>query len=399
MENLTRNHHLDFIRGIAVLGILMMNIQAFSMPLTAYGNPTSYGEFSDTNVLAYLFTHLLFDLKFMSIFSTLFGVGIAIFCERVSQREGSAGRRHYRRMGWLLLFGLIHAYFIWWGDILTAYALAGCLSYLMLKSTQKTLLITAAGLLAFYSAFMLLQGLVIPILPEEEVAKSILPMWQPTAEALAEELNAYQGTWYESFVFRVEQTLTLQPYLIFYLPRIIALNLIGIVLYRSGFFTFEWRKSTYLLWAMGGIVCGSLLTAFGIQQNFAHNFHWSFSMAHGMQFNYWGSLFTAMGYLALFMLISQTSSGLVSRGLQSVGRMAFTNYILQSLLATTLFYGFGFGYFGQVERPELIMITLGIWLVIVIFSVIWLRTFTQGPLELLWRKLTYGVSSKPMNIT
>lgn len=392
VELKNRIHHLDFIRGIAVLGILAMNIVAFALPFSAYANPYSFGDFSGANFYAWLVGHLVFDLKFMAIFSMLFGVGIAIFCQRAEAKHLASEKLHYRRMTWLFVFGLIHAYLIWWGDILVAYALAGSLTVLMRNISNRAMLWSAAGLMLFYSLFMLLQALMFPFLSEQDIQQSILPFWLPEASVLSEEVAAYQGNWSTALAYRVEQTLSIQPYLLFYLPRIIALNLIGILLYRSGFFAGRWKSSVYALCATAGVLLGLAVTAYGANLNLSHQFDWRFSMADGMQFNYWGSLLSAFGYLALLMLISQSFKGFLHETFCRVGRMAFTNYIAQSILATLFFYGFGFGYFATLERAELWWVVGSIWLIIMIFSWCWLSFFKQGPLELCWRLLTYGVN-------
>ena len=116
---------LDVLRGFAVLGILVMNIQAFAMPMAAYFNPTAYGDLSGVNFFTWLVSYLFVDQKFLSMFSLLFGAGICLFADRVEARSGRSAGLHYRRMFWLLLFGLVHAYFLWSGDILVTYALCG----------------------------------------------------------------------------------------------------------------------------------------------------------------------------------------------------------------------------------------------------------------------------------
>ena len=136
---------LDVLRGFAVLGILVMNIQMFSMPEAAYLNPTAWGDLTGINLVTWFVSHLLTDTKFISIFSMLFGAGVCLFTDRTEARGGRAARLHYRRMFWLLVFGLIHAYLLWVGDILVPYALCGCLVFLLWKARPRTQALAGVG--------------------------------------------------------------------------------------------------------------------------------------------------------------------------------------------------------------------------------------------------------------
>ncbi len=386
-----RLRSLDLIRGIAVLGILMMNIQSFAMPFSAYGNPTNFGDLTGINYWSWYLSHLFFDQKFMSIFSILFGVGIAIFSERAEAREGHSGKRHYIRMFWLFVFGMLHAYFIWYGDILVAYAISGALMYLLRNAKVKTLWITAISLIAFLSLIQFAQGFAFPYMTEQEAADQILVFWAPGDEAISKEIAAYSGSWMDAFNFRVGQAAMLQSYVLFYLFKIFAMNLIGMALYKSNFFKGEYRTGTYLWLGLGLVIIGVTLTALGAANNIEQNFFWKYSMAFGIQYNYWGSAFAAIGYISLLMLLAKRiDTNPIKRAFARVGQMAFTNYILQSVLCTSIIYGYGFNLFGKLERHEQVLFTLAIWGVLLVLSNLWLAKFRFGPLEWLWRSLTYG---------
>ncbi len=391
--NQQRIRSLDLIRGIAVLGILVMNIQSFSMPFVTYSNPLNYGDLSGANYWTWYLSHIFFDQKFMGIFSILFGVGVFIFAERVDAREGHSGKRHYIRMMWLLVFGMLHAYFIWYGDILVAYAISGCLVYLFRNAKLKTLWLSALGLIGFASLVFLLQGFMFPYMPAEVATKEIIPMWSPAQEVLQLEIDAYRGTWLNAFAQRIEQASLLQSYMAFYLPKILGLNLLGMALYKSGFFNRRWPSARYAAAGILLVGLGVTLSYLGAEKNLAVDFLWKYSIAFGIQYNYWGSLFSALGYCCILMLLANNIDGnVVKRAFARVGQMAFTNYILQSIICTTIFYGFGLGLFGEVERIEQVYITLGVWSLLIVFSYIWLEKFRMGPLEKLWRQLTYGKS-------
>ncbi|MFT4927286.1 MAG: hypothetical protein ACI8WB_003392, partial [Phenylobacterium sp.] len=152
-QQTTRIDHLDILRGFALLGILLMNIQSFAMPGAAYLNPTAWGNLEGINLAVWSFSHLFADSKFMGLFSILFGAGVCLFAQRAEAKFGHSASLHYQRNGWLLLFGLIHAHFIWYGDILYSYALCAMWVYLLRNKSVKTLLITAMACLSVASLY------------------------------------------------------------------------------------------------------------------------------------------------------------------------------------------------------------------------------------------------------
>ena len=143
----TRIDAIDVLRGVALLGILLMNVQSFAMPQAAYFNPTAYGDLEGADLYVWVAGRMLADQKFMTIFSMLFGAGIVLMAGRAEAR-GDARRVHYRRMGWLLVIGLLHAHLLWPGDVLFLYAVCGMLVYPLRWQPPGRLLALGAGLLA-----------------------------------------------------------------------------------------------------------------------------------------------------------------------------------------------------------------------------------------------------------
>jgi len=179
---------IDLLRGVAVLGILIMNIQHFSMPTAAYINPSAYGDLTGLNRWVWIISHMLASGKFMSIFSILFGAGILLFTQRAELKGLNSAVLHYRRMGWLLLFGLMHAYLLWTGDILVSYSLCGMLVFLF-RSKRPTTLIRIAC--AFFLVPLLLDFLFawsIPYWPEQAV-DSTMESWSPGAGIIQHHLE------------------------------------------------------------------------------------------------------------------------------------------------------------------------------------------------------------------
>jgi uncharacterized protein len=226
---------LDVLRGVAILGILVMNIQSFSMIQSAYMNPTSYGDLSGLNGWVWRLSHLFAAEKFITLFSLMFGAGIVLMAERLEAKGRNAGSTHYRRTFFLLLIGLAHAYLLWYGDILFVYGLCALVVYLFRKRTSRTLLLVGLVGVAIPSALYLLFGLSMPSWPEEARA-GMLEFWLPNAEMVADELAAYRGSWLDQMEHRVPASLFFHTlvFLIWGVWRTSGLMLIGMALYKWG---------------------------------------------------------------------------------------------------------------------------------------------------------------------
>jgi uncharacterized protein len=384
---------LDTLRGFAVLGILVMNVQSFSMPLPAYLNPTAYGDLGGANGWVWRLSHLFFDQKFMTIFSLLFGAGIILFTTRAEAKGESPRRLHYRRMLWLLLFGLAHAYALWYGDILVSYALCGMMVYPFRKRSPATLLIVGVALLAFGSALWIFFGWSMPYWPEEEINSLLDKDWQPRPEALAAELGAYRGGWWTQMNHRVPTSFELQTFvfLIGVMWRVSGVMLAGMALFKLGILTAERTRNFFAAMFAAGMFGGVPLVAYGIARNVAAGWDVRYSFFHGSQFNYWGSLLVCAGWIGMVMLAAKSPAmDWFTRPLGAAGRMAFTNYLMQTLICTTIFYGHGFGLFGSVPRTGQALVVVGVWIFQLVFSPLWLRRYQFGPFEWAWRSLTYG---------
>lgn len=384
---------LDILRGFAVLGILAMNIQFFSMPGAAYTNPTAWGDLTGINLAVWVISNLLFDLKFISLFSMLFGAGILLMLNRASER----GVRHplslhLKRMAWLLLFGLVHAYVFWGGDILVTYAVLGSILWRMHSKSTRQLMLASVSLILGGTLLWLAMGFSMPYWPEEDRVE-LRAEWAPSAEELQKEVAAFRGSWLEQMPYRAKAAFFVQvPGLVFFtLWRVGGMLLLGMALFKSGFLSGNWELRRYWQVAAFCGLPGLALSLTGIQQNFARGWTAEYSMFIGSQWNYVGSALVAVSYAAIILAIWKLAwlPSLTSR-LAAVGRMAFSNYILQTLLCTTLFYGHGFALFGSFERWQQAAVPLCTWALILLLSPWWIRRYGQGPLERMWRRLTYG---------
>ena len=391
--DLTRRiESLDVLRGFAVLGILVMNIQSFSMVDPTYFNPTVFGDWTGINFIVWLISHLFFDIKFMTLFTLLFGAGIVLMGRRLEEKGLSAARLHYRRILVLLLFGLIHAYLLWHGDILVWYSISALLAYLFWRVRPGWLLFGSLLLLLIGTGIYALAQWSIPHWPPQ-VIEGTRQYWNPSVEVIAKRMAAFQGGWLDQMGERVTGSLMLHTfiYLIFGFWRTVGVMLAGMALMKWGIISAEKPNRFYSITLLIGLAIGLPVIGYGVSQHMAHDWSMKYSLYGGSLANYWGSLMIAIAYLSFWMLAcrNQRWSG-ARRSLSRVGRMAFSNYIMQTLICTTLFYGHGFGLFGQVPRWGQLVVVAGIWVVLIIVSNLWMTRFSFGPLEWLWRTLSYG---------
>ena len=382
---------IDLLRGVAVLGILIMNIQHFSMPQAAYINPTAYGDLNGLNKWIWILSQMLARGKFMGVFSMLFGAGVLLFAQRSELKGWNSAALHYRRMGWLFLFGMMHAYLLWSGDILVSYALCGMLVFLMRHKRPLTLIWISFAFFIFPILLNIYFVWSIPYWPEETM-QFTLESWKPGMEELQHYLDVYRGSWLKQMELRVSGSIFMQTGYFFMgtFWRTMALMLLGMALYKWEVFSCGRSRGFYRLMVISGLVIGYMLTGLGIYLNFKNQWSMEFSMFLGKEFNYVGSVGVALGYTGMVMLFSKTTAKAgIKQMFSAVGRMAFTNYILMTVLCTFIFYGHGLGLYGSVERKFQILIVLAIWILIILISHIWLKRFRFGPLERIWRALTY----------
>jgi uncharacterized protein len=403
---------LDTIRGFGLLGILLMNITGFGLVFAAYDNPVPAGGYTGKNLITWFIVSVVADGKMRAIFSMAFGASVYLLVDRLIRKgaAASAADIHYRRMLWLLLFGLIHGYLIWWGDILYAYAMCGLVLYPLRKLSPRILLTTAAFMLLFMSSratynyfhLLQLQRDSVQIAADEKAGKKLTPKQEeskkeleevvknvrPSADDIKEDVNAHLGGFLKSTVFRYDQTHRFQAQAFYEDFDILMMMLVGMALMKLGVFTGNYSAKFYVVMAILGFVVGITIDTLAYWWTVRNNFSVSTWYLTGITYEF--GRFTAFGYVGVIMLLVKLG---VVRGVTStlgyVGRMAFSNYILTSLICTTIFEGYGFGFYNKLQRYQLYYIVFAVWLVNLVISPIWLRHFRFGPLEWLWRSLTY----------
>lgn len=397
-----------------MLGILVMNIYAFAMPFAAYNNPLLLGGLEWYNLGTWFFTHVFFDQKFMTIFSLLFGGGLVIMCERAQARGAAFAPIYLRRQCWLLVVGAIHGYLIWVGDILFHYALMGLLIFSFRNLQPKTLIVIAclmlpvAPLLSFGTAVYLeeLESAVaeIELLLEtgeelDDEQKAVKEEWDEMAQFVApgekelqQDIDAYRGDYAGIVEFRAPMVVIMQTQATFFfmLWRVGGLMLIGMALMKLGILSGKRDSGFYRKMLLIGYGLGLPIMAFSALSLSAHQWDGIYQYRIGMLPNYVGSILVAFGHIAALMLMVKNgvSSKLMAR-FTAVGRTALTNYLMHSLVLTTIFYGYGLGLYGEIPRFWQMGFVAGLLGLQLWLSPIWLHRYRFGPVEWLWRSLTY----------
>ena len=383
-----RIHSIDLLRGFAILGILIMNITNFSQVNIAYMNPTIGAGLEGYNQYFHAFNYIFADTRFMSIFSILFGAGVVLFTRNAETKVKRAGVLHFKRMFWLLLFGFVHAYFIWSGDILVAYAICGCFIFFLRKKSIRTLLVMSTLLFIIPLTFNLMTyyGMT------SDELESTFAFFHPNPEQIATEIKTMQGSFNEQMTIRLKNAIEFQTFvfLIETFWRTTAMMLLGMILFRKGVLSADKSIKYYKKMVLVGFVPGLILSIIGLNQSY--DFEWSgtYVMNIGANYKLISGFFMAIGYIGLVMWFFK--KGIfknLQRRLQATGRMAFTNYIGMSLICTLIFNGHGLGFFGTFDRLQQFLVVISVWVLILILSPLVLKKYKFGPLEWMWRKLTY----------
>jgi uncharacterized protein len=390
---------LDLIRGIAVLGILLANVTGFAHPDIAYYWPGALpGGGNAADGWVWLVQFVAVDGKLRSLFTILFGAGLAMFVDR------KGGDRHAvslqaRRLGWLMLFGLLHFTLLFNGDILFSYACAGLIGLLALKLPGEKLVALGLVWLLVAGVFQTL-AYVTPALIEAgrgatQYADVYRVAWSDQlAEAARQAQVLGQGSYADVLRYRVvEEGHMLLSYVRWCFFETIPMLLLGMGLYRCGLFAPPipgdpapgWRW-----WAAGAVAVGLALNLATGLYVMASNFPPYLTMAAFFGTSAISNLPLIVGGTALLARwAARTHGGWLATRLAQAGRMAFSNYIATSLLMVVLFQGWAGDHFGTMHRLDLLLVVLLGWAMMLSFSRLWLSRFRYGPLEWLWRSLTY----------
>lgn len=388
---------MDALRGFALGGILLMNIEYFTRPLQGLLLGADASLRGADAIAAWCVT-LFVQGKFWVLFSLLFGAGFAIMLERAQARGLAFASTYARRLGVLLLIGIAHAWLLWAGDILVPYALGGAVMLLCFRYTARPMLWKLgvllyllpllflwlfAGLAAVMEAFPALAGVFGEAMQAEVVQVQAL---YDGAAATYEN-----GSWADVVRQRMADTWMLWGSFPSLLPNIIGVFLLGASLHCAGVLRnpAEHRILLRRLLMVGGPIgaVSTLLALFLLDGS--NVFDMQPRAALGQSLMLIANLLLAFAYLAGFLLVVQRPGDRLHAWLAPAGRMALSNYLLQSLVFTSLFYGYGLGAWGQVSRLGQIGLALAFFLLQLIVSRWWMQYFRIGPTEWLWRALTW----------
>lgn len=410
-----RINSIDIIRGVALLGILLMNITGFGL-YKAYDNPTNSGGATGLNLSVWWINSMFFEGTFRGMFSMLFGAGIFLFTNRLTEnnRGSFVTDIFFRRLLWLFLFGVIHCYLLLWdGEILYSYAIVGMFAFsfrhlkpkhLIIWATVFLLLGTARNVGDYYQTKQKFENVTAANIKKsnsetlsKEETKSIKE-WDDlvendnaTPEQLKDEIDARNEGYFSILMHKAPENQMMQTTFLYLYDfwDILAMMLLGIAFLKTGILKAEKSNRFYLIMGLIGYVIGLTTNYFETSQVISNNFS-LLSIYQAFNTYHLGRVFTTLGNIAVVILFIKSGWLLfLQKSLAAVGRMAFTNYIMHTIICITIFLGFGFAMYGKLQRYELYYIVFSIWIFQLIVSPVWLRYFRFGPLEWVWRSLTY----------
>jgi uncharacterized protein len=406
---------LDATRGIAVLGILIMNITGFGLP-RAYDDPTNWGGSEGLNLAAWRIAALFFEGTMRGMFTLLFGAGALLFLQRHAARNSGLlpADLYFRRTLWLIVFGLVNAYLLLWpGDILFYYGVVGLLLFVCRNVGPRKLIIAAAVIMVLQTAVTVVEwygyreasvaaaraqearsaGKALTAAQSQAIENlaRINEEFKPPLEDIEKEVSRVRKSYVSALglvapkSWYYETTFFLQHGLL----ECLGMMLLGMALLKYGVLTGEAPRRVYANMALVGYALGLAVNGFETSSLIRADFSVEALITSYLTYDL-GRIPLTLGHVGLIGLLYRAAPlSAAMRNLSAVGQMALTNYLTQSLICMVLFTGAGFALFGQLERYELYYAVAAIWIAQLIWSPLWLRRFRFGPLEWLWRSLTY----------
>ena len=413
LKSSDRIQSLDIMRGVVLLGILLMNINGMGLA-RAYGDPTVSGGYTGWNLATWITTNLSFEGTMRALFSLLFGVGMFIFMDRLEKKGAgiNAANIYFRRLIWLLIFGLIHGYLLLWtGEILYQYALMGFLVFSFrnlppIKLTFVAILLFSIGALWNYSDYKKdikfveevalvenykLEGKALTRELQEVDIKWEKRKWERSPEGIAEYNTNMRKGYLDVVMFLAPENQHYDenwPYR-YDLWDVLSMMLLGIALFKWKILSGEKSYKFYSIMAALGYLIGFSINYYEILSIMEGNFSLLSFSKSSITYDL-GRVPVAIGHVGTIMLFCKLPIlKWLKSSLAAVGKMALTNYVMHSVFAMFIFTGAGFGLFGTFQRFELLYIVLAIWMFQLILSPIWLKYYQYGPLEWIWRNLSY----------
>jgi uncharacterized protein len=409
---------IDVIRGLAMLGILVMNVVEFAWPFDAYENPAYAGGSTGLDLATWFVQATLFDGKMRALFSMLFGAGLVLIDQRMQAagRGGDAADLLLRRCLWLVPFGIVHRFVLQWsGDILYQYGLLALLAIPFRRWPARRLLALGIVVLALAAAPEVQKYRRLDTLRGDAVAAAALatkgepvpaPLaraqkrWKdfanaipPEPETVAAQVQAMRKGWIDICKERWDYHHLFQSTYLYeyFFWDVLGMMLLGMGLMKAGFFAGSCSPRVYrrVLVAGGMAALAVLGWAIAWQRTGFSHAALGLQLVRGAGYSCTRALVGLAWAAALLLLLRSGRLRALTAALASVGRMAFSCYIVQTLCCTLWFFGYGFGHYGDMSRSALMVVVAVVSLIQVAFSTAWLRLFRFGPLEWAWRSLTY----------
>ncbi len=411
---------IDALRGVALLGILLMNIPFFALP--NYFSESFKSDPTSVNFWVSAVISIVFEGKMRALFGMIFGAGVLLFVLNKEQAGKPVTWLFYRRMLWLVLFGLIHAHLLLWvGDILYLYGICGMIVYVF-RRVKPIYLVLGVPLVAVFDFaagalfYQHIRATRIAYVEASAAAQENKPLTEAQTQALA-QWRELEKTFIPNREDAKENTRKMKSdyaavasyirplawkFETIVVPIIIwdslALMLLGMALYQWGFLSGRWSDGAYAKVMAIGYGIGLPLVSYSFYHGYLHHPNLEATLLRieavpiewvGLIYPFQRILLVMAHVAALILLYKAQYVQTLFRCLEAVGQMAFTNYIMQSVICTLFFFGYGLNYFAELEFYQVYLVALAIWIVQLIVSPLWLRFFLFGPLEWLWRSLTY----------
>lgn len=409
-----RINAMDITRGVALCGILLMNITGFGL-FNAYDDPTVNGGATGWNLKVWWINSLFFEGTMRGMFSVLFGAGILLFTSRsAGANSGTVIDLFFRRLLWMVLFGIIHCYILLWiGEILYTYGLVGMFAFSFRHLSPRKLIIgtfiflllaTLWNVKDYFSTKDLYENAAAATTKKakgesltKEETKAITS-WdelvgerKPSQEKIAEGIDAMHQGYFSIVMHRGPANQFMQTIFVYRTAFFdtLAMMLLGMAFLKLGILKAAKSNRFYGLMALFGYAIGLTVNYFETKHIVTHQFSILSIDESFITYNV-GRVANTCGHIALIMLFIKSAwLPFLQKALAAVGQMAFSNYIMQSLICNFIFLGYGLGKYGLLQRYELYYVVFGVWVLQLIVSPLWLTYFRFGPLEWLWRSLTY----------
>jgi len=404
---------IDALRGFAVLGILLMNIVGLGLPFAAYSDPSIIGNQSPLDYWVWAVNAVVSDGKFRAILSMLFGASVVMMAARAADRGATdAADVHLRRHLWLIVLGAMHAYLLLWpGEILFTYAVAGLPLFVFRNVRPRTLILLGTLVLALQAPKMAFHnaelaeaartlrrlevetGAIGAYTPAQDAARAAalntISDEKPSRAEIQASIATRRGRYVDNLANVAGTNLYLESTYLYKVGFWDAIGpmMIGMALLKRGVFSAARSTRFYLLMAGVGYGVGLPMNIWVVADWTRHGFE---AGTRWVSFDEPARMGIALGHVAVVMLLCKgASTRTLMAPLAAVGRMALTNYVMQTVIGVVVFSGVGLGWFGALARHELYFIVAATWLAQLIASPLWLRAFRFGPLEWVWRSLTY----------